>query len=130
MPSQNRANKPQSSGPERAGVPAYDDFKRLLPRISVAHHVKERIRLKIDISLDEIRKTDLQPAKDFQGVLDRLPGIREVRVNVLAKSSTIVYDETVIPFDAWADFLAQKQTAPAMKLAQILEEGYREVFDV
>ncbi|MCD8516856.1 MAG: hypothetical protein LRY61_06255 [Burkholderiaceae bacterium] len=78
---------------------SFEALKKLLPRISVAHHIPERIRLKIDISLDEIRKSDLQPVKDFQAVLDRLPGIREVKLNMLAKSSTIRYDKNVIPFE-------------------------------
>lgn len=108
---------------------SFEALKKLLPRISVAHHIPERIRLKIDISLDEIRKSDLQPVKDFQAVLDRLPGIREVKLNMLAKSSTIRYDKNVIPFEAWDDFLAQRNTAFAMNLEQILETGYREIFN-
>jgi len=58
-----------------------------------------------------------------------VPGIRSVKVNLLARSCTLEYDSTMIPAAAWPDFLGGVRSPAAETLLQIVVAKYRELAD-
>ena len=78
-------------------------------------------------ALDAKEQSLLAQARNYRDLLDSIPGIRSVRVNLLARSCTVEYDRAVIPFQAWPDFLAGVRSDEAGVLITIIEEKYTEV---
>jgi uncharacterized circularly permuted ATP-grasp superfamily protein len=56
-----------------------------------------------------------------------MPGVRSVRVNALARSCLVEYDPSVIPDQAWKDFIAGRSSSSADILKQILRDIYQEI---
>ncbi|NLI34399.1 MAG: hypothetical protein GX422_16685 [Deltaproteobacteria bacterium] len=78
------------------GMTLVDDFMTLLPHLDVVHHVPGRIRLKLRFSgLQAFRKMDVN------GIVSRIPGVVGFRVNVVARSVVVDYDDKVLPFELW-----------------------------
>jgi hypothetical protein len=100
--------------------------------VHIAHHLPGRIRLRL-APLDEAPALDaderslLDQAQSFRELLDSIPGIVSIRVNLLARSCTVEYDRAVIPFQAWPDFLGGVRSEEAGILTRIIEQKYTEV---
>ncbi|MCK6411004.1 MAG: cation transporter [Azonexus sp.] len=112
-------------------TPGAVDLAALMPRIAtylaIAHQIPGRIRFKIDAGV--LKDPALQALGD-RGLSDALgviPGVREIRINKLARSCTVEYDGTIIPDIAWSDLLAGRRTAAAATLLGIIENKYDEV---
>ena len=100
--------------------------------VHIAHHLPGRIRLRLAQlneapALDAKEQSLLAQASNFRDLLDSIPGIVSIRVNLMARSCTVEYDRTVIPFQAWPDFLAGVRSDEAGILTRIIEEKYAEV---
>ena len=106
-----------------------DDVRAVLDDVRIAHHVRGRVRLKL------VRDPQLQRSpsgaliETLQVLLASLPGVRDVRINLLARSCVVDYDPETIPPEAWADFLAGERTPSADRLEKVLEQACREVSD-
>lgn len=93
----------------------------LAKHVALAHHIKGRIRFKIDPKIQNFADViDL----DTLAQLDRkINGIRGVSLNKLAKSLTIEYDPVLIPMSLWEDLLAHNRCDDiATKLNQLIKE--------
>ncbi len=107
-----------------------DGFDRLRAGIAcvrVAHHLRGRIRLKLDGEPEGLPLPSAEQVRHFHTLLQDIEGVHSVRVNLLARSCTVEYDPAVIPMDAWSDFLAGARSAAAATLEDILRAKYREV---
>ncbi|TXH92211.1 cation transporter [Thauera aminoaromatica] len=105
---------------------SFKELRGFLRDVRIAHHIRGRIRLKLDgraVSIDVPRVE----AGAFQTLLDRTPGVHSVQVNLLARSCTVHYDPEVIPEHAWGDFLAGAASEGASVLERILHDSYREI---
>ena len=113
-------------------MPTLDNFRHFLACVEIAHHIPGRIRLRL--ALDGLSGTFSTPdkslfahARSFQDVLGRTPGVRAIRVNLVARSCTVEYDHRVIPVKAWSDLLQGEASQEAGVLARIIEEKFNEV---
>lgn len=108
---------------------ALDDLRAFLHDLEIAHHVRGRVRLKL------VRDPQFQQApsgaliEQIQHLLENLPGVRSVRLNLLARSCVVEYDPETIPPDAWADFLSGEPSTAATTLENVLMQAYQEVTD-
>lgn len=105
------------------------DFEALrdcLRSLHIAHHIKGRIRFKLDPSASVPNPSSAR-LQALQAVVDRIPGVRSVNFNLLARSCTVTYDPLAIPHEAWGDLLAGRDTAAAAMLERILYDTYQEV---
>lgn len=93
---------------------------RFVRRLSVAHHIPGRIRLKLDGPLDAEVKAAATQAKQFGDSLSTMAGIRSVALNPLAKSCTIEYDISIIPSSAWSGLLNGEDTPDSASLLHSL----------
>lgn len=101
-------------------------IERFAPRASIAHHIPGRVRLKFDIgAIDTSDLREIRPER-LRIALENIRGVIAVRLNALARSCTVEYDETVIPRDAWEDLLACRMTPAAEILVSILRKKHQE----
>lgn len=91
---------------------------------AIAHHIPGRIRIRLDIGVAEVARLREFDPERLRGALAGIRGVRDVRVNVLARSCTVEYDTSVIPGAAWEDLLASRDTPAAGILTNILREKY------
>lgn len=105
----------------------FEQFHRFARYLRIAHHIPGRIRLKLAGDLDSAQLDAIADAKRFGRALDDVPGIRSVKLNLLARSCTLEYDASVIPAAAWGDFLEGARTPAAERLLDIVSAKYREL---
>lgn len=109
-----------------------DEFERIrdhLRAVSIAHHIPGRIRLKLalqELALDSGARARVAA---FQSLLDAMPGIQSIRLNLMARSCTVAYDTACIPAQAWADFLSGVASPAAATLEALLRATYQEALD-
>ena len=99
--------------------------------VEIAHHIPGRIRVRLLLDelpeLDPATETLVSRVREYKDALESIPGVRSLRVNVLARSCTIEYDRQTIPFEAWEDFLAGASSEAADVLGRIIHQKYAEV---
>jgi len=105
----------------------FERFQRFTRHLRIAHHIPGRIRLKLEADLDDKQLDAIGDARRFGKVLEDVPGIRSVKVNLLARSCTLEYDAKVIPSAAWSDFLEGVRSPASETLFGIVVEKYREL---
>jgi hypothetical protein len=106
-----------------ASASAADVIACWAPYLRIAHQVPGRVRLRLAAALadaPELRRFD--PAV-LQRVLGEASGLRNVRLNPLARSCVVEYDDKLIPDAAWADLLAGRDTPAARILTARLGAG-------
>lgn len=110
-----------------------DDFERLsglVSRVRIVHQIPGRIRLKLTGTVSEQSVGHFKTYfSRFADALNDIPGIRSVRVNVLARSCTVEYDPDSIPDQAWNDLLEGVRSEGAFSLVTRLVRKYREVME-
>lgn len=90
------------------------------PHLRIAHQIAGRVRLKLDAAaLDDpfLRTLGIAP---LRAALGAVPGVRDIQLNLLARSCLLVYDNAVIPDQAWPDLLAGERSAAAATLLGLL----------
>lgn len=85
---------------------AWTFVARLATRTDIAHHIPGRIRLRLRAGEALPDAVGGLSAERVRQAIVALPGIRDVRVNLLARSCTIEYDDQAIPPQAWIDLVA------------------------
>ncbi len=108
-------------------MPTFEQLCGYLNRVNIAHHIRGRIRLRLQVYPKELQFPDLNDTEQFQTLVEQTPGVRSVRINLLAHSCLIEYDPKVIPDQAWKDFIAGKPSAAALTLEHILRDTYQEI---
>ncbi|MFT4172056.1 MAG: cation transporter [Rhodocyclaceae bacterium] len=102
-------------------------FRRFAAHVQIAHHIPGRIRLKLaPVKLDDEERAAVSRAKGFQKALDSIPGVKSIRLNLLARSCTVEYDTGIIPAAAWPDVLGAVDSPAARALMDILVRKYAE----
>lgn len=102
-----------------------ETFRHFADKVQIAHHIPGRIRFKLGaIELDEAGRAAVESARQFQGALDAMPGVKDIRLNLLARSCTVEYDPGVIPQQAWPDLLAGKNSHAAQTLLSIVSKRF------
>lgn len=87
-----------------------DEFAGLFHRVKVAHHIPERIRLKLDLGAAGALAASWAQAEALLEQLRRTRGVRSVMVNAIARSCLIEYDRSIINPTAWVDLVEGKMT--------------------
>lgn len=108
-------------------MPTFEQLCGYLNRVTIAHHIRGRIRLRLTSYPKELPPPDGRTTEQFQILVEQAPGVRSVRINLLARSCLIEYDPQVIPDQAWKDFIAGEASAAADTLERILRDTYQEI---
>lgn len=108
-----------------------DRLQQFFACIEIAHHIPGRIRLRLSdrglLAIGGDNGSLLARASELKETFGRIPGVRSLRVNLLARSCTIEYDSSAIQPQAWADLLGQVRSDAATALQQIILDNYVEV---
>lgn len=102
-----------------------EQFRHFTHCVQIAHQIPGRVRLKLD-PIKAVGQIKVGGAQNFQHLLDDIPGVTAIRLNVMALSCIVEYDPTVIPDAAWPDVLNGVSSAAAERLLDILENKYRQ----
>ena len=83
----------------------FETLLALLPKVRVVHHIPGRIRLKlVDLELPSAARLPERGAlRKVDDIAARIPGVRSLRLNPLARSCAVEYDPRIIPEQAWGD---------------------------
>lgn len=108
-------------------MPAFETLRDGLGRVRIAHHIEGRIRLRVDDPELVAHVPGRAQLARVQAVLERTPGVRSLRVNLMARSCTLEYDHEVIPFAAWGDLIGRRDTAAAARFETLLRAVYDEI---
>lgn len=87
-------------------------IRRFATLLTIAHHIPGRVRLKLATQDGMTVDQAISDARQFGQGIDRVPGIRSVSLNLLARSCVVEYDPGHIPPAAWQD-LVTGRTSPA-----------------
>lgn len=109
------------------GIDPFQVVADFAPYLRIAHQIDGRVRLKLDPAA-----LDAPALKQFGGdrlkaALAGIRGVREISLNLLARSCVVAYDNATIPDPAWPDLLAGRRTDAAATLVGILRETYEEI---
>jgi hypothetical protein len=102
-----------------------EQFRHFTRCLQIAHQIPGRVRLKLD-PIKAAGQIKVDGARDFQHLLDDIPGVTAIRLNVMALSCIVEYDPAVIPDAAWPDVLNGVSSVAAERLLDILESKYRQ----
>ena len=111
-------------------VPAFDPWQLVsfyAPFLRVVHHIPGRVRLKVDLAAFEGAVPKTAGVDQLKKSMLSVRGVRNVGLNLLARSCVIEYDSQIIPQAAWDDLLAVRDTAAARVLIDILKEKHQEI---
>lgn len=97
--------------------------ERLAPNLRIAHQVRGRVRLKLDVAAME-NVIPARAARQLDGLFKNIRGIRSAQLNLLARSCVVEYDADVIPDAAWPDLIAGRASSAAAELVAALGEKY------
>jgi len=93
-----------------------ETFLALTRYFSIIHHIPGRIRFRVDPSIREM--TDKISAKEVEQWPEQIRGIREVKLNPLAGSVTVMYDPATLPNTFWPALLSQNPDSATVSLLQ------------
>lgn len=99
--------------PRDADATAAEVIACWAPYLRIAHQVAGRVRLRLDGALADAPELRRFGPAVLQRVLGAASGLRDVRLNPLARSCVIEYDNKLIPDPAWPDLLAGLDTPAA-----------------
>lgn len=103
---------------------AWRVVRDLGPNVAIAHHIAGRIRLKLKSGASSLGGAARPPVDDIRAAIESLPGVHQVRINLLARSCTVEYDARVIPPTAWSDLLNGTESPAADALVGALRAKY------
>lgn len=93
-------------------------------RLSIAHHIPGRIRLKL--RTDGIDLSGLgDGVRAFTAALGACAPIDQVQVNLLARSCTITYNARDLAPSTWSDLIDGQDTAPVRDLIEAIAAAAR-----
>lgn len=94
----------------------------LSKHITIVHHIKGRVRFKIDPKIQNYAdKINLEALAELD---KKARGIKSVSLNKLAKSLTIEYDNTVIADSLWDELVGAKEYQSAANILNgLVKEG-------
>lgn len=100
-----------------------DDLLRLAKYVSIVHHSKGRIRLRVSLSIKkEADNFDVDRLQ--QSFSKDIEGIKSVKINKLIGSITICYDEDIFPYSTWEELIAGDVSDELMqKIQSLIKEG-------
>jgi hypothetical protein len=107
-----------------SGETAADAVLRLAAHVKIVHHCPGRVRLKL--LADASTLSGLLRDGTLEGLIRSIPGLLSMRINGLARSIVLHYDETTLPPDLFAA-LGQLRDTPA--LAQELRQRLSALFN-
>lgn len=105
---------------------SFDELRSHRTHIRIVHHIRGRIRLKLE-AIPEIISLPAIKEQQFRGLVDQTPGLLSLRVNLMARSCIVEYDPALIPYQAWHDFIDGRDSSSAAHLEYILRDIYREI---
>lgn len=92
--------------------------------LSKVHHIKGRIRVRVNPKIKEESKQSGITLEDIQSLPKKINGIKSIKINKVIGSITVQYDHTVFPYELWEDLLASRNLE---KISDVLNELEKEV---
>lgn len=102
-----------------------EKLRSITRHLAIAHHIPGRIRLKLQAKGLEHPELDLvHRARDFQRMVESMPGILAIRPNLLALSCVVEYDPRVITTTLWEELIGGGDSPAIHQLCAQIEAHY------
>lgn len=99
-----------------------EDLLKLANYVSIVHHSKGRIRLRVSPSIK--KEADNFDASLLESFPKDIDGIKDIKLNKIIGSITINYDENIFNFSTWEDLVAGKADEEMMqKINSLIKEA-------
>lgn len=85
-----------------------ENIIKIASYLSKIHHVKGRIRVRVNPKIQEEAKNSGVTLEDIQSLPQKIDGIKSIKINKVVGSITVVYDNSIFPYELWEDLLAGK----------------------
>lgn len=85
---------------------------------SIIHHIKGRIRLRVNPKIKECRE-DVS-IEDIEAFPQKIKGIKSIKINKIVGSLTIEYDHTIFPTHLWDNLVQGKELDEILKIINTL----------
>jgi hypothetical protein len=101
-----------------------EDIIKISSYFSKIHHTQGRLRVKIDKSiLDEVENISLD---DVTSLPKQVDGLKEIKVNKIMATATILYDSSIFPASIWNDLIDAKNLDETTKILNKLQSQIKE----
>lgn len=97
-------------------VATNESLWRFATMLNIAHHIPGRVRLKVAAGAEAGLAAAVDEAKSFVRAVERVPGIRSINLNLLARSCVVEYDPSQIAPMAWGDLVSGNRTEATVQL--------------
>lgn len=97
----------------------FDKLGTLSHLITVVHHIPGRIRLKFNPAI--LKELGDEGLSELEGIKTQLEGIKDVKLNKMARSVTLQYDPKVLPA-SFFEALLQGERTPELERYWTKEE--------
>jgi len=115
------------ASPHPAAIDPWQVVSTYAPYLRIAHQISGRVRLKLDAAVLDEPALRAFGGERLKAALAGVRGVRDIALNLLARSCVVAYDPAAIPDAAWPDLLAGRKTEAAATLIGILQEQYEEI---
>lgn len=89
---------------------------------SIVHHIKGRIRLRVNPKIKECRE-DVS-IEDIQTLPHKIKGIKSIKINKIVGSLTVEYEPTIFPAHLWENLVHGKELDEILKIINTLSKEY------
>lgn len=101
-----------------------EDILKISSYFSKIHHTPGRLRVKIDKAiLDEVKNVSLD---DITSLPSQVDGLKEIKVNKIMATATILYDALIFKPTLWDDLIAGENLDESVKVLNELQSQLKE----
>jgi hypothetical protein len=86
------------------------------------HHIKGRIRVRVSPKIKEESQQSGITLEDIQSLPQKIDGIKSIKINKIVGSITVMYENTIFPYELWEDLLAQQNLEQISGILNSLEK--------
>lgn len=99
------------------------DIVRMTSYMSTIHHTKGRLRVRVNPKIKD--EADSISLKDIEALPQKINGIEKLKINKMMGTITIMYDNSIFPYELWEDLIVGNDIE---NITKKVNELYKEVF--
>ena len=100
------------------------DILKISAYFSKIHHTSGRLRVKINSAIiKDVKNVSLS---DITQLPNQIDGLKEIKINKIMATATIIYDSLIFPQKIWDDLIAGENLDEVVEVLNSLESKIKE----